>query len=317
VSAIGVASKRVGAFKSARTERVTPVSRPARDNYSYFFGLLVALFLALVAGLLLWGWSFYSTPLAQRYLHPQYPLLKSAGPLGLLLGVVGTAMMVLSLLYVVSKRSKFLQGMATPARWLQLHIFLGFAGPVLVTLHTAGRIGGLVSVAFYSMWLMVLSGVIGRYIYAKLPRTIKGTEMTLKEMEAQLQGMAEALTTSPRGELLLPPVKALLGRTRRAQGGLLRATAQLLRDDLEMPLTAFRVWRIFGAEPGLSRRRRLEMTRLVLRQQRLLARLAVYGRTKQIFSYWHVFHRPFIVLTLVLSFLHICTALYLGYGFSW
>jgi len=317
MSAIGIASKRIGAFNRAPVGRVRSVARPPRDNYAYFFGLLLALSAASAAGVLAWGWSFYCTPLSQRYLHPQYPLLKSAGPVGLLLGVVGTAMMLLSLLYVFSKRSELLRRIATPARWLQLHIFFGFAGPVLVTLHTGGKIGGLVSIAFYAMWSMVLSGIAGRYIYSKLPRTIMGTEMTLKEIESQLQDMVETLRSRPRGELLVSRAKTFLSGTRRTECGFLRAVTRLLRDDLELPWTAFRIWRIFAAELGLSPRRRIELTRLVLRQQRILARLAVYDRTKQLLSYWHVFHKPFIVVTVVLVFLHVGTALYLGYGLSW
>lgn len=299
MSSTTTASRPFGVFKRARPVRASSVSRSQGDDSSSF-GPLLVLFLACVAGLLLWGWSFYTTPLPERYLHPQYPLLKSSGPVGLLLGVVGTVMMLLSLVYVLSKRSKILQKVGTPAQWLQVHIFFGFAGPVLVTLHTAGKIGGLVSVAFYAMWLIVLSGIVGRYIYSKLPRTIKGTEMTLKEMEAQLQGM------------VVPPGNALL-----SEGGLLRVIGRLLREDLELPWTACRVFRIIAADHGLPPRRRLEMTRLVLRQQRLLTRLAVYDRTKQIFSYWHVFHRPFILVTVVLVFLHVVTALYFGYGPSW
>jgi len=59
------------------------------------------------------------------------------------------------------------------------------------------------------------------------------------------------------------------------------------------------------------------VTRLVLKQQRLLNHLAVLDASKRLFSYWHIFHKPFTVLTFVIVFLHVAVVFYLGYGFQW
>jgi hypothetical protein len=35
---------------------------------------------------------------------------------------------------------------------------------------------------------------------------------------------------------------------------------------------------------------------------------------KRLFSYWHVFHKPFTVITFFIVFLHVAVVTFLGYG---
>ena len=285
--------------------------------WQVFFFLLVGSFVAFVTVLLAIGWSFYWTEPMERALHPHYELLKPSGVVGHSLGIVGTAMMLMIFLYSARKHSKLLQRIGTQAQWLQVHIFFGFAGPILVTFHTTGKLGGIVSIAFYSMWAMVLSGMVGRYLYAKIPRTMQGNQMTLKEIEDQLAQLVQSLQHSERKADVLRGVESFLARTRRQSGGLLSALSRVLRDDLSLPLSAIRIWFLVGTDPTLSFRRRWSVSRLVLKQQRLLNHLAVLDASKRLFSYWHIFHKPFTVLTFVIVFLHVAVVVYLGYGLQW
>ena len=59
--------------------------------------------------------------------------------------------------------------------WLEVHVFCGIVGPVLVTFHTSFKFNGIVSVAYWSMVAVVLSGFVGRYLYVRIPRSIRGT----------------------------------------------------------------------------------------------------------------------------------------------
>ena len=79
--------------------------------------------------------------------------------IGRMLGIAGASMTVLLLGYSVRKRFARFAGAGRLSRWLDVHIALGLAGPVLVTLHTAGRLGGIISVAYWSMMAVVASGV--------------------------------------------------------------------------------------------------------------------------------------------------------------
>ena len=275
---------------------------------------MVACAVLLVLALAVGGGSYYSTPLAARADHPLHAQLKPSGAVGHLLGIVGTVMMLLIFVYSLRKRSETLQKFGTQAQWLKVHIFLGIVGPILVTIHTSGKLNGIVAVAFYSMWAMVLSGAFGRYLYAKIPRTISGNQMTLKEIEEELARIVSLLRESESREDVLTGIAAFLGATRKETGGLLRALARIVADDAVLPSKALRIYRIVSRDRSLSIRERWRVSRLVLRQQRLLNKLAVLDAMKSLFSYWHVFHKPFTVITFVIVLVHVGVVTYLGYG---
>ena len=100
---------------------------------------LVALHLlsaAALLALLAAGADFYRTPLLERAHHDGYWQLKAGGTIGHTLGVVGSAMMVLMLVYSLRKRVGALRRLGPLGRWLDVHIFLGVFGPLLVVLHS-------------------------------------------------------------------------------------------------------------------------------------------------------------------------------------
>ena len=62
------------------------------------------------------------------------------------------------------------------AAWLRFHMVTGLVGPYMVLLHTAMRFQGLAGLAMLLTVVVVVSGLIGRYIYTAVPRTIDGAE---------------------------------------------------------------------------------------------------------------------------------------------
>ena len=82
----------------------------------------------IVAG----GLDYYRTPLLERAHHAGYWTWKAGGRVGHKLGVVGSSMMVLMLLYSLRKRVAALRRLGPLSRWLDVHIFLGVFGPLLV-----------------------------------------------------------------------------------------------------------------------------------------------------------------------------------------
>ena len=97
--------------------------------------------------------------------------------------------MLLLLLYSVRKRFHFARKWGNLNVWLSAHIFLGFAGPVLVLFHTVFKFSGIVAIAFWSMVLVVASGVVGKFIFALIPRSLSGMELNRIEMEAEEIGL--------------------------------------------------------------------------------------------------------------------------------
>jgi putative YpdA family bacillithiol system oxidoreductase len=109
----------------------------------------------------------------------------SGAGLGFGLGITGTVLMVLTALYPFHARIGVLRKLARTRLWMAAHIFAGIAGPMLVTYHTKMKLDRWPAIAFWSMWAVVLTGMIGRYLYtwlrqsgglAELEKRALGTE---------------------------------------------------------------------------------------------------------------------------------------------
>ncbi len=158
--------------------------------------LYLAAFAAI--GHYLWnGWSYYRTPLLERPHHPFFWELKPGGTYGHRFGIIGSALMIVMLLYSVRKRAKPLRRAGAVGIWLDFHIFCGIVGPLFVILHSSFKVQGLVALSFWSMIAVALSGVLGRYLYRQIPRTRAGDELTLAEVEAEVRELTARLEELP------------------------------------------------------------------------------------------------------------------------
>ncbi|NUM60942.1 MAG: hypothetical protein HUU44_02195, partial [Ignavibacteriaceae bacterium] len=142
------------------------------------------------------GYQYYSTPLEERFFSSQHELLKPSGYWGHGFGIIGTLMMIIGVsTYMIRKRYRKFFNFGYLKHWLEFHIFLCSVGPVLVLYHTSFKFGGIVSVSFWSMVLVVLSGVVGRFIYVQIPRTIQGQELSINELSSMKEDLAKRIRT--------------------------------------------------------------------------------------------------------------------------
>lgn len=139
------------------------------------------------------GWSYYRASLDVRGYMPAHQWLRPAGRIAQMLGIAGMAMMTIPVAYVVRKRWIRSPLAGSMRAWLNVHIFSGIVGPVLITFHTAFKFNGIIAVAYWSMVAVVLSGFVGRYLYVRIPRTIRGAELTHDAIEARVADLKEAL----------------------------------------------------------------------------------------------------------------------------
>lgn len=93
------------------------------------------------------------------------------------IGVLGFILMLMTeTLYSLRKRSR-LARWGRPAAWLRFHIVTGLVGPYMVLLHSAWKYNGLAAAAMLMTVIVVVSGVVGRYIYTRVPRDPNGDEL--------------------------------------------------------------------------------------------------------------------------------------------
>src|SRR6056300_1050137 len=158
--------------------------------------LMVAIVLLVSFYLFDKGQSFYDTQLEERFYHEDYQNLRASGFFGHGLGVIGTLIIAFGVWgYIYAKKTLRFEKYVRLKYLLEFHIFLCTIGPIMILFHTAFKFGGIVSISFWSMVAVVLSGVIGRFIYIQIPRTIEGRELNLSEVHELKANLEDLLRT--------------------------------------------------------------------------------------------------------------------------
>ncbi len=234
------------------------------------------------------------------------------------LGVVGGSMLLLLLLYPLRKRAGFMHAWGATKHWFAVHMVLGIAGPLIVLVHTGFRIGSLnAGVALSCMLVVMLSGVMGRFIYRQIHHGLYGRRATLKEMQI-LVGLNSievrsklyfapdveetliafekfALAPRPRLSEAIWAFLTLGTRGRAVYRRCARSLAVALREHARG-----RGW----DRPKLRRRlgAAKRLARAYVSNTRRVAQFSVYER---LFSLWHVLHVPLVYMLVASAIAHV------------
>ncbi len=305
------------------TNYAAPVSDPERGHRIRLYMASIAA-VVLLAALAVYGADYYILGAADRPLSPKHQLLKPSGPVGIKLGILGVVLFLLIFLYAVRKRIPWMAKRGKSKHWLDFHVVAGLTAPVLIAFHASFKFQGIAGIAFWIMVAVAISGVIGRYIYAQVPRSLDSAELSLKELNNQEEEMARELA----GQRIL--AAADLQRVLRMPSAdqvrrmpLYRALLLMITLDLMRPFQIARLRRrVLGwggtvtSLGGLFTTDNPEIENVIQTarlKSSLSKRVAFLSRTQQVFHLWHVVHRPFSYSFAVLALIHIGVVLLLGY----
>jgi hypothetical protein len=288
--------------------------------------LFLAWMLALAVVLVIagYGLNYYTLSAAQRPFSPKHQLLRPSGTIGIKLGMVGVLMFFLIYLYPLRKKWGWLGRMGNSRHWLDFHVVLGTAAPLIVAFHSSFKFGNIAGMAFYSMLMVTLSGFVGRYLYAHIPRGLSAAELSMKEIQEKEEALQKELAEQRAtygfsvDALAELPTPAEVAKT-----PLIASLLSMFVLDLKRPFKASLVrLRIAGLGPwvnscfGLCATSDLKLERAirVAQKEAALSQSIVFlSRTQRIFQLWHVIHRPFSYAFAILAILHIGIALFMGY----
>ncbi len=260
------------------------------------------------------GYQYYSTPIEERFFDPAHHSLKPSGSLGHGFGIIGTLMMIVGVsIYMIRKRSRKLFTFGYLKHWLEFHIFLCTVGPILVLYHTAFKFGGIVSVSFWSMVLVVLSGIVGRFIYLQIPRTIQGNEIDIKDLNSMREELAEKMKTEMLFDVrLLNELNYLASPDRYKSLGFFDIILFGFKDFFRIRVFFSRLNKNL-AVAGFSKIRRKEIKNKAQAEIILSRRLGLLRTMQNLFKYWHIFHLPFAITMFVIMTIHVIVTITFGY----
>jgi hypothetical protein len=262
--------------------------------------ILVLITISITSYLTWIGYDFYQVPLDERFYHEKYEEMKASGLIGHGLGIYGTLIIFVGVFgYIYAKKTLRFEKYIRLKYLLEFHIFLCTIGPIMILFHTTFKFGGLVSIGFWSMVIVVLSGVIGRYIYIQIPRKMNGQELNASEIAANFTNLWEPILALAQDHLTIREKYLIFEKANGPEK--IKALKELYSLVITIP----------SIPP-----QQLKAIRKTIHQLQILAyRVARLDRMRKLFKYWHVFHKPFAIIMLVIVVIHIGVAFAMGYTY--
>jgi hypothetical protein len=246
-----------------------------------------------------------------------FPFKPGSDP-GYYIGLIGSIFMLLLLFYPLRKRVRWMHSWLPMKYWFRAHMFLGITGPVLVVIHSTLTFGSVNAIiAFASMSLVAVSGLIGRFIYIRIHHGLYGRRKTLKELKEQQAKEEQDLRTKYH---FSPQVEQ---RLHHFENIALKADRRLSHN----------LWRFLTIAPlawWTSRQARRELMHSLQKQMGVgisttweLKRLYDYGQAfirshiktvqaasqfqtyERLFSLWHTIHIPLMFLLVITAVIHV------------
>ena len=264
------------------------------------------------------GFSLAALAIVIGYLGRDSRRLFAEDGLGYALGIVGSLLILTLLLYPLRKRIRLLKVLGSVKNWFRVHMMLGVVGPLAILYHSNFQLGSVNSTAaMLSMLLVAGSGLVGRFLYAKVHKGLYGRKSNLKELlasvklsKAEAGGAAQFIPdlmsmVAEYDRQVLKPPKSIVAcmflparlaiRTRLGYRSIVRRVeAQLDEQAALSPVVRQHRDRL----AALARR----FVREHLKRVRRVAAFAAYDR---LFSLWHKVHLPFFYLLIVTAILHV------------
>lgn len=282
--------------------------------YRIYVGSFILIFTLVLSSAIILGLGYYLTPMVERFYHPMHKLLKPSGLIGHGYGIVGSLFVIVGVaVYEIRKRIKLFMRFGALKHWLELHIFLCTLGPLLILFHTAFKFGGIISIGFWSMTAVVISGIIGRFIYLQIPRSIQGKELTIEDMETldyeitnklrKVYGVDEKIIATIHGYSYN------------------QKSSNKISHSLLIILSSFFTNQKFisGIKKSLkhykiSKTAMKDVVSTIKSKLVLQRRIKILLSMQRLFKYWHVAHLPFAIIMFLILLIHVGVAVVFGYN---
>mgnify|MGYP001817702408 CR=1 FL=1 len=225
---------------------------------------------------------------------------------GYALGIIGGSLMLILLMYPISKRVRFLTRLLPLRYWFGVHMMFGVLGPLMILFHSNFQLGSINStVALGCMLIVASSGLIGRYIYTRIHHGLYGSKIQMNELRSDLASEQQRLYGEASiSETLQQQLMDIEKKHLAADSGIiasiinLKALSASSREVREQLATQMKV-HTASAAPGIASARVIDQYLSSLR------RITMFRLYERLFSLWHILHLPLFIMMIITAIIHI------------
>ena len=245
-------------------------------------------------------------------------LIRAADGIGYWLGIAGSTLMLILLIYPLRKRIRLLKNLGSVKIWFQTHMLFGVLGPLLVLFHSNFNLGSLNGrIALFCTLTVASSGLIGRYLYAKFHYGMHGQRATLRSLQTDISKLSEQSTS------LFSFVSSINERLKPFEEKVFRQSDKVLQSVAGVFSAPFIVlklrWELGRYLKSEIQAAALESEVIADNRERLLVTSQQYLRRRldtslkfsqlsgceRLFSLWHIVHYPLFLVMVFAAIVHI------------
>ncbi len=283
----------------------------------YFITVVVCFLILSVLVLYFFGaFDYYFSQESEKFWHNLHSKFNPSGIIGLWFGVLGSILLFAGVvLYSIRKRFKRFKKYGAMKHWLNMHLICCTLGPILIVYHTSFKFGGLVSISFWSMVFVFISGVFGKFIYTQIPRSIKGELLSFDEIEKINRELTEKLLNEYKfNNKVLKDLEKLSSPDIYKKKSLSRAILILFQNIFMYRRKMYLLKKeVRTIDDSVNR---IELLRLAKSKIIFSRKIGLLSISQRILKKWRQAHINFTIIMFVILVIHIFITLLYGYNLT-
>jgi Fe-S-cluster-containing hydrogenase component 2 len=237
--------------------------------------------------------------------------------MGRWMGYIGGGMMTVAALYTLRLHVPGLRRLGSSKTWFDFHVVFGLAGPALTLLHTDLDVFQFrfVTVLWWCVPLVVISGVVGRFIYTAIPKLEATTEREKRRLDDGIKAVADQWASMTMSANVLSQFLKAQEKTQEkrssdgADMGAVRFMWFLFTSEVERIAAE---WSLRFKTMGAMKNAKLRATTIKLMSRRAVIerRMTAYNVAKRLLATWRWVHIAISIVMFVLLFAHVAISIY-------
>lgn len=231
------------------------------------------------------------------------------------LGYVGAGMMLISALYTLRLNVPGIRRIGNSRTWFDFHVVFGLAGPALSLLHTNLHIFSWYWVTFlwWAVFLVVATGLVGRYLYTALPKAEFATDQARKKLDEGIRQVADqwgqmTMSANVLQQFLKAQEKSQEKSSDDSMGMFAFAGWLVVSELRQVKASVMLRFRLLGSMKNAKLRG--TAIKLMSRRAAIERRERVLGATKQLLAKWRTFHIAISIIMFAMLIAHIAISVW-------